>query len=143
MIFYFFSRKIIILEKNCLQNLNLFLKELASRIFYFSIFPFWNLTGDVTAWTILEKFEAINVKLWVHIEKFLSVIAWISRGLLMIITWNFRVLLWFSNKAKRHFLMCFRNIKPPLLSIVVTNACISNLKLKSTRILESREATNI
>ena len=45
----------IILEKNCLRNLNFFLKELASHIFYFSIFRFRNLTCDVTAWTILTR----------------------------------------------------------------------------------------
>ena len=54
-VFIFFSRKIIVSEKNCQQNLNLFLKELASRIFYFSIFPLWNLECDVTGWTILIR----------------------------------------------------------------------------------------
>ena len=54
-VFIYFSQKIIISEKNCLQNLILFLKELASCIFYFIIFRFWNLTCDVTAWTILIR----------------------------------------------------------------------------------------
>ena len=44
--FYFVSQKITISEKNCLQNLNLFLEEPASRIFYFSIshFEIWRVT---------------------------------------------------------------------------------------------------
>ena len=46
---------LIISEKNCTQKLNLFLEELATHIFYFSIFPFWNLTCDGTAWTILIR----------------------------------------------------------------------------------------
>ena len=53
-------RKIIILEKNCLRNPDLFLRELAPCIFYFSIFRLRNLTRDVTAWTILTSFNAFS-----------------------------------------------------------------------------------
>ena len=71
-----------ILEKNCLQNLNLFLKELAPCIFIFQFFDFeiWRVTFPLRqylyafyrAWTVLLSGPSIDARfviLW-HFEFF-------------------------------------------------------------------------
>ena len=60
----------IILGKNRKWKLNFFLKELC--IFYFFIFGLWNLTCDVTAWTILLRVFERTTGSWIGTFNYLQ-----------------------------------------------------------------------